>query len=207
VCDRLLDAAEQLFAQKGFNGTSIRHITTKASTNIAAVNYHFGGKEKLYIEVFQRRMGEMRNIRTARIEKVMAQTDPEPTLEKLLREFATAFIEPLIDNTGGSLFMKLMIHEMSDPHLPRRMFIDELAAPTLSALGKGIARVCPGLEQDKIVFSIISIIGQLVHIIHLNKLFDLGDFVESPTPALAEMVDHIVEFSAAGIRAAAKRTD
>ncbi|UCF00455.1 MAG: helix-turn-helix transcriptional regulator, partial [Planctomycetota bacterium] len=52
VCDRLLDAAEQLFAQTGFNGTSIRHITTKANSNIAAVNYHFGGKEKLYIEVF-----------------------------------------------------------------------------------------------------------------------------------------------------------
>jgi len=46
--ERLLDAAEKLFCQKGFEGTSIRDITAEAGCNIAAVNYHFGGKEKLY---------------------------------------------------------------------------------------------------------------------------------------------------------------
>lgn len=202
VRNRLLEAAAESFAEKGFDGTSVRDITAKANCNVAAVNYHFGGKENLYFEVFRRHMIGMRDIRIASIEKVMSQTDHEPTLEELIRAFAMAFIEPLTDQSSGRRFMKLMVREMSDPHLPRRMFIEELAGPTLNSLGKGMSRVCSGLEQKKIMLSIISIISQLVHAVHLNEIIDIDDFVGAPTPSLAEMVDHIVEFSAAGIRAA-----
>lgn len=202
VRNRLLETAAESFAEKGFDGTSVRDITTRANCNVAAVNYHFGGKENLYFEVFRRRMIAMRDIRIASIEKVMSQTDHEPTLEELIKAFATAFIEPLIDQSSGRQFMKLMVREMSDPRLPRRMFIEELAGPTLNSLGKGMSRVCPGLEQKKTVLSIISIVSQLVHAIHLNEIIDIDDLVGAPTPSLAEMVDHIVEFSAAGIQAA-----
>jgi len=205
--ERLLDSAEELFAENGFNGTSIREITARANSNIAAVNYHFGGKEKLYVEVFQRLMSKMRDIRIASIENVMSQTDHKPTLEELLRAFATAFIEPLIDQSSGRRFMNLMIREISDPRLPKKMFVEELAGPTLGALGQALVKICPELEQRKIVMSIISIIGQLVHFIHLNEMFEPDDFTGAPTPRLPEMVDHIVEFSTAGIQAAAKRTD
>lgn len=199
---RLLKAATKSFAEKGFEGTSVRDITARASCNVAAVNYHFGGKENLYFEVFRRHMATMRDIRIASIEKVMSQTDHEPTLEELIRAFATAFIEPLIDQSSRRWFMKLMVREMSDPHLPGKMFMEELAGPTLSSLGKGMSRVCSGLEQKKIVLSIISVISQLVNAIHLNEIIDIDDFVGAPTPSLGEMIDHIVEFSAAGIRAA-----
>ncbi len=204
VKDRLLDAAEGLFAEKGFDGTSIREITSQAKCNLAAVNYHFGGKEKLYSEVFRRRMIAMRDVRIASIEEVMSQTDHEPTLEELIRAFATAFLEPLLDKSSGRRVLKLMVREMHDPHLPRKMFVEELAAPTLSALGKAMAKLCPGLDQKKIVLLIMSLIGQLVHVIRLNEMFDLEDFVGAPAPTLAEMVDHIVEFSTAGIRAMVK---
>ena len=201
VKDRLLDTAEGLFAEKGFDGTSIREITSQAKCNLAAVNYHFGGKKKLYSEVFRRRMIAMRDVRIASIEEVMSQTDHEPTLEELIREFATAFIKPLIDQSSGRRFMKLMVREMSDPRLPRKMFVEELAAPTLSALGKALASICPELDQKKNVLSIMLLIGQLVQVIRLNEMFDLEDFVGAPAPTLAEMVDHIVEFSTAGIQA------
>ena len=57
--DRILGAAEELFAQYGFSGTSLRQVTSRADVNIAAVNYHFGSKENLVNEVFRRRMDEM----------------------------------------------------------------------------------------------------------------------------------------------------
>ncbi len=57
--DRILDAAEELFAQHGFAGTSLRQVTSRADVNIAAVNYHFGSKENLVNEVFKHRMDEM----------------------------------------------------------------------------------------------------------------------------------------------------
>ena len=55
-CERLLDAAEKLFCEKGYEGTSVRDITAEAGCNIAAVIYHFGGKERLYQEMFRRRL-------------------------------------------------------------------------------------------------------------------------------------------------------
>jgi AcrR family transcriptional regulator len=54
--DRILGAAEELFAQRGFEGASLRQLTTAAGVNLAAVNYHFGSKEKLVEEVFRRRL-------------------------------------------------------------------------------------------------------------------------------------------------------
>src|SRR3954471_3038010 len=48
--ERLLEAAEELFATKGFDGASVEEITGKAKANRAAVSFHFGGKERLYIE-------------------------------------------------------------------------------------------------------------------------------------------------------------
>lgn len=204
ACDRLIEVAAESFAEKGFDGTSVRDITTKAKCNVAAVNYHFGGKENLYLEVFRRYMAEMRNIRIAAIEKVMAQKDPKPTLEDLIRAFANAFVEPLINKSSGPKFMKLMLCEMSNPHLPKKIFTEELAGPTLNSLGKGIADICPELEQRKIMLSAVSIISQLVHAVHINEIVDIDSSVGIPAPNLAEMIDHIVEFSAAGIRAAAQ---
>jgi len=57
--DRILGAAEELFAQHGFAGTSLREVTSRADVNIAAVNYHFGSKDNLINEVFRRRMDVM----------------------------------------------------------------------------------------------------------------------------------------------------
>lgn len=201
VKDRLLDTAEGLFAEKGFDGTSIREITSRAKCNLAAVNYHFGGKEKLYSEVFRRRLIAMRDVRIASIEEVMSQTDHEPTLEELIRAFAIAFIEPLVDKSQGQRFIRMTIREMLDPRLPKKMFTEEIAIPTLSALGKAMSRVCPGLGQKETVMSIISVVGQLMHAIHLNEMFVAKEDIGLPMLNLTEMVDHIVEFSTAGIRA------
>ena len=54
---RLLDSAEQLFAERGIDATSLRAITTAAGANLASVNYHFGSKDELFREVVSRRIG------------------------------------------------------------------------------------------------------------------------------------------------------
>jgi AcrR family transcriptional regulator len=77
VKDRLLDAAEGLFCERGFKGTSIRDIAAAAGCNIASVNYYFGSKEKLYEEVWRRHLIPMRDARIASINKVMSQTDQQ----------------------------------------------------------------------------------------------------------------------------------
>ena len=93
--ERLLDSAEKIFSQKGFSGTTVRDIITDAKCNIAAINYHFGSKEKLYFEVYSHLMVKLRQERITSIEKVMSDKHDEALLEKLLLSFAHAFVNPL----------------------------------------------------------------------------------------------------------------
>src|SRR6266446_2870372 len=92
--ERLLDAAEKLFAARGFRATSVRDITAEAGCNLAAVNYHFGGKVNLYREMFHRRLGALREQRIASLRRALAAAGNRASLEMLLRAFTTAFLEP-----------------------------------------------------------------------------------------------------------------
>ncbi|MHC4068602.1 MAG: TetR/AcrR family transcriptional regulator [Planctomycetota bacterium] len=204
--NRLLAAAEAVFAEKGFDAASIRDITAQAKCNVAAVNYHFGSKENLYNELFRRRLTEMREIRIKSIETVMAQKEPKPSLERLLHAFSVAFLEPFFDKASGPLFMKLMVREMSDPRLQKQMFVDELVKPTLKSLGSALSTICPGLTSEKVTLSIISLVGQLIQIMRISQLFDIHELLGSKELTSDQMIDHIVEFSAAGIRANINQT-
>ncbi|MHC4338255.1 MAG: CerR family C-terminal domain-containing protein [Planctomycetota bacterium] len=204
VQDRLLDAAEGLFCEQGFDGTSIRDIATVADCNIASVNYYFGGKEKLYEDIWHRHLKLMRDVRLASIDKVMSQSGGEPVLEDLLTSFANAFIEPLADEAKSGCLIKLMTREMLDRHLPANMFVDEIIKPTLAAMQKALTKTCPGLDGSKVPLVVFCFVGQLIHAIRVKAMFDEGDNTGLPIFNLADAVNHIVKFSAAGIRAFAE---
>jgi len=204
VQDRLLDAAEELFCEHGFEGTGIRDIATAASCNIASVNYYFGSKEKLYIEVWRRHLALMRDTRITSIEKVMSQDTGEPRLEDLLSSYANAFIEPLVGKSKGGRFIKLMAREMIDRHLPQNMFLEEMIMPVMTALQQALVKICPTLEESKARLAILSVVGQLIHTVAAETMFEQTDNPDMPKFDLTEVVDHIVKFSAAGIRAMVK---
>jgi len=204
VQDRLVDAAEELFCEHGFEGTSIRDLAAAAGCNIASVNYYFGGKDKLYIEVWRRRLLLLRNTRIASIDSVMSRSDGVPALEDLLRSYANTFIEPLVDESRKRRFMKLMAREMIDRHLPPNMFVEEMIAPVTTALQRALVKTCPGLEESKVLLVILSIVGQLIHTVGAKTMFEQVDNPKLPKFDLTEAVNHIVKFSAAGIQACAE---
>ena len=199
---RLLDAAEELYAQKGLDATSIRDITTKADRNLASVNYFFGNKYELYEELFRQRLREMRDTRLAGIKAAMAGRS-KPTLEKLLRAYAVAFLEPFSDPQRSRRFMQLFARELVEKRLPRNMFLEEMAAPVMTALEEAIIALCPDLDKRDVQKSIHSIVGQLVHVLHIKTMFE-GVSESIAINDIDETIDHIVKFSAAGIRAFAK---
>jgi len=201
VRDRLLDAAEELFCEYGFEGTSIRDIAAVAGCNIAAVNYYFGGKENLYVAVWRRHLHIMRQARVASIEKIMSQQDSEPSLEELLTSYANAFVEPLVDKKTGGRFMRLMAREMVDKHLPQNIFLEEMIIPVMTALQQALMRICPGLTEVNAQLTILSLVGQLVHTTIAETMLEQSDNLEILKFDLTEVVKHIVKFSAAGIRA------
>ena len=204
VQDRLLDAAEELFCEHGFEGTSIRDIATAAGCNIAAVNYYFGGKENLYVAVWRRHLHLMRQARVASIEKVMSQQDGEPSLEELLTSYANAFVEPLVDKKTGGRFIRLMAREMVDKHLPQNIFLEEMIIPVMTALQQALMGICPALDEANARLAILSIVGQLVHTTMAETMLEQSDNLEIPKFEFADVVKHIVRFSAAGIRACAE---
>ena len=201
VQDRLLDAAEQLFSDHGFKGTGVRDIAAVSGCNIASINYYFGGKDKLYNEVWRRELIQMRNARLKAIEQVMSESGGKPALEDLLRSFANAFVGPFRDENRSRRFMNLMAREMIDQRVPVNLFIDEVVKPTMGAIRGALLGACPGLQESRIPLLIVCLAGQLMHVVHVKAMFEKVDGSEMLSFDLNEAVDHIVKFSAAGIRA------
>ncbi|HLW24224.1 MAG TPA: TetR family transcriptional regulator [Steroidobacteraceae bacterium] len=92
--DRILDAAERLFARNGFHGVSVRDITEAAEVDVALVSYHFGGKRELFAAVFRRRAQELNPERLAMLEQVQRDALPgTPTLEQIVNAFTYPLLE------------------------------------------------------------------------------------------------------------------
>src|SRR5260370_13816403 len=95
--ERILDAAERLFARHGFYGVSVRDITEEAGVDVALVSYHFGGKRELFTAVFQRRAELLNPERLAMLEEVRRAALPGvPTLEDIV----IAFTYPLLERSA-----------------------------------------------------------------------------------------------------------
>ena len=198
--ERLLEAAGRLFAERGYESTSVRDITTEADCNVAAVNYHFGGKENLYIDAFRVLLAELRDIRIETIRRDMAGVD-DPTLEYFLESFAEGFMDPLVGDSRGRRFMILINREMADPRLPREMFVEEFLEPMMSEAGQALMSVVPSLDWSAARLCLMSMVSQLLHALMIRKHFNTeGGPAVVPGDMAAHLV-HIVRFTAGGIRA------
>ena len=195
---RLLDEAERLFALNGYARTSVRQITAAASCNIAAVNYHFGGKAGLYEKVFERRLRVLRERRLVAIQQAMSAAGDAMQLEHLLAGFARAFFAPLIESDQSRLFIRLFMREMLDRQLPADTFKRQVIEPVLGALIEALRRVLGQLDENSARFCIHSTVAQLIHVIQADLIFGTG--AREPVFDLDAAIEHIVRFSAAGIR-------
>jgi AcrR family transcriptional regulator len=159
--DRILGAAEELFAQHGFAGTSLRQVTSRADVNIAAVNYHFGSKENLVNEVFRRRMDEMSAQRMARLEAALA--DGACNLEAVL----AAFVEPALamaqDRHGGGAFIRVIARAYAEKNDSLRKFLSDQYGHVPRAFARAIARCLPDLPKDQLYWRLDFLSGALTY--------------------------------------------
>lgn len=195
---RLLDAGELLFAEQGFAETSVRDITSAADCNLASVNYHFGGKENLYVEVFKRSLKDLREYRMSRIRAAL--DDQAVDLRAVLMAFSTSFLEPLVDHSRGRVLMLLYQREMSQPMLPTGMFFTELIDPMTRLMIEAYDRTCPGLSERQQQMCLNSLVGQLMYVVQTSRMFEMAGKTESPVLDRRAMLEHIVDFTVAGMR-------
>lgn len=202
VRERLLDAAERLFAELGYAATSVRDITAEAGCNLAAVNYYFGGKANLYREAFLRGVAGVREQRIEALRAAM-EREPWPQLEDVLGRFAAAFLAPLDGGRGPTLF-QLWMREQIDPQLPPETFAAEMVLPIRRALGAALQRLVPTLSERDATLCIQSFVAQLANLFHLRR-HALPRGAAGTQASTADQIRHIAAFTAAGIEAVAAK--
>src|SRR6266480_3360089 len=107
--ERIAEAAGEIFAERGFDGTTVRDICQRAGANIAAVNYYFGDKQRLYIEAVVR--AHRWRMEQARLPEWNAGTSAETKLA----DFIATFIRRVRTEPGGTWHTRLMMREMANP--------------------------------------------------------------------------------------------
>jgi AcrR family transcriptional regulator len=160
---RILDAAEALFMEHGFEATSLRAITAAAAVNLAAVNYHFGSKEELFQAVLTRRLDPMNQARLALLERYEAQSPEAPlACERIL---AALFIPALAlardPPRGGSNFLRLLGRAYADPAPFIRHFLSRQYAPMIARFKDAFARALPHLPRKELSWRLHFIMGAL----------------------------------------------
>jgi len=196
--DRILDAAERLFALHGFAGTSLRQITALVEVNSAAVNYHFGNKELLINEVFRRRMDIMNAQRLAQL--AAARTAQPMTLEAVL----AAFIEPALamarDRKGGGAFIRVIARAYAENNASLRKFLSVQYGHVQREFARAIAALAPHLDKHTLYWRLDFLAGSLTYAMSEFGLIKRPAGVSEATHQ-ARAAQQLIDYAAAGFRA------
>ena len=195
--ERILHAAEDLFAQHGFAGTSLRQVTSRADVNIAAVNYHFGSKENLVHEVFKHRMDEMSEQRLA---SLAAAVEKDPAdLEAILLAFIQPALALTLDRHGAS-FVRVLARAYAEKNDGLRNFLSENYGQVLREFAKSIARCLPGLSKEELYWRMDFVAGALTYAMADFGLIKRQPGVSEKTHC-EKAAQHLIKFAQAGLKA------
>ncbi len=199
---RLLEVAEQLFAEHGFQTVSIRDVTQLAKANVAAINYHFGSRNGLIALVVTLTITPVNEERIVRLD----------TLEKKwsgkavpLEEVIEAFVRPLLSSarkTGLSepLFRRLLgwIFSMPLETLPQAM--EDQIRNASDRFSRAIAKSLPSVSAEDLAWRIHFVTGAMIHmLLHQEMLHQLSNGA-SGNPTMDALLGRFIRFAAAGLR-------
>lgn len=200
---RILDAAERLFSEHGFAGTSVRAITAEAGANLAAVHYHFGSKDAVIRAVFTRRLEPLNQKRLERLDAAEAKAGGRPVPLKAILE---AFIGPVLrlrrsPAEGGTRFLRLMgCTFMESGDVIFSIFREQFGA-VAKRFTAALHKTLPELPPEELFWRMHFMIGAMSHTMMDTfrlKMLSRGACDASDTEAVLE---RLVAFAAAGMQA------
>jgi AcrR family transcriptional regulator len=199
--ERLLDAAEMLFAQKGYNGITVREITRKAQCNQAAVNYHFRSKKNLYLEVFKSRWIP----RSKRIQNSFwnsLEKGPHPSPALVIRHVVKVFLYAPILDEALVRHCQLAARELAQPGEAFDLIVTQTIEPFLNALAGllGQNQAQEGLGRMSMLGA-LSIFGQVLCFTLARSMVKRITGQEFNEASIERLVDHITTFSVNGLQA------
>jgi len=200
--ERVLDAAEQLFAERGYTATSMRAITKAAKVNLGAVNYHFGAKEHLLCAVVLRRVAPINETRLRLLDVCEAEAGGAPLpLEAILR----AFIAPVFrlsesGSPGEAAFLQLIGRLYSEPVESLSQLYEEQFGEVFRRFSAALVRALPELTMTELYWRLQFTIGMLTHTLMAGERLQLcTEGLCDPDEADA-IVERMVRFASAGMR-------
>jgi AcrR family transcriptional regulator len=153
--ERILKAAERLFAERGYEATSVRAIVAKARVNQAAINYHFAGKDGLYREVLRAAFRALTQHQLVHAEEAKAMSR-----EKALAEFVRDQLRPLLARDEISRHIRIFNWEAVRPTAVFRKLMSEEAAPFMGLAVDLVRRFLPKADQRTLMVAAVWLIGQ-----------------------------------------------
>lgn len=200
--ERLLRAAGEVFAEKGFRRATVREICRKAGSNVAAVNYHFRDKEQLYAEVLT-----YAHRYAMEVHPPMPELPPGATAEDRLRAFVGSFLRRIFDAGRPAWHGKLMAREMTEPSTALAGVVENSVRPIYRALLAIVSDLLgPDAPTQVARLCASSVVGQCLHYFHARPVLKLlnPDLTYGPD-AIERWAAHITEFSLGGIRRVQER--
>ena len=204
---RILDAAEELFMQHGFEGTSMRQLTAKAGVNLAAVNYHFGSKDALIEAVFRRRLDPMNAARIGALEALEATARPLSP-EAIIRAFVGESLRMIEDSkSGGRNFIRLLGRTYTDPQKHIRSLIGQLYAPAMERFKNAFERALPQMPRDELIWRMHFMFGTFAYTLAATDTVQLIAGCKPEDRYDARLLeDRLTAFLAAGLNAPLKQS-
>jgi len=196
----ILDAAERLFAERGYEGASVRDIAKAAGAQIASISFHHGSKEALFERVVDRRASELSTMRLEALEAVRSGNKPL-TLEAVL----SAFLRPYLEKAGAGdpqwlAYARLVAMVSADARwheISERCF-----DPTAGIFIAEIAQLFPHAERSAIAVSFIFSVSAMLSLSTSTWRIEALSASVGNQRAMDRLAGELVRFCEAGMRAA-----
>jgi AcrR family transcriptional regulator len=195
VCQRLLTAAGEVFAERGYRAATVREITERAGANLAAINYHFRDKAELYASALKEAHASSRQI-------LLSDTQRPP--EARLRAFIESMLTYLLDPARPAWQSRLIARELAEPSAALDQVIEANIRPRCQFLGDILCDLAGAeLPPEKLMLLNNSVVGQCLHYaqngVVIERLFpQLTDYSRH----IPLLTDHITDFTIPAVRQA-----
>jgi len=190
--ERILDAAEDLFAEQGFAGASLRAVTRTAGVNLAAVNYHFGSKEALFHAVVARCVAPVNQERLKRLEQLEASVAHEsPGVEQILNTFVAPALEGVELSPAGR---RIAGRLHAEPASLVRPILEREFGALLRRYVDALHRALPQAEPPQLAWRMHFVVGAMLHTLSAPER---AGALFGPEPD--NLLEELVRFCAAGM--------
>ncbi|MBL1418791.1 MAG: TetR/AcrR family transcriptional regulator [Moritella sp.] len=204
---RILDAAESLFAEHGFSDTSLRLITTRASVNLASVNYHFGSKKELIQAVIARHLELFMPLLNEKLTALCAQAE-QPSLLDVFN----SFVDPLLalekqSKNGTVIFMQLLGRSYTDEQGHLRWYTTTHYGEVLANITKALLKANPTLSSQELFWRLHFTLGTAVFTMSSSgALMDIAKADFNQDIDVEGLIRKVIPYLASGMNTSTETT-